>query len=91
MNAEIDATALARQVKVPTLVLHCRGDRVAPLEEGHLMAKLIPDADFVELPGNNHALLEGTPAFDQFFEAATAFLSAHHRPQNNTKERQGDH
>jgi class 3 adenylate cyclase/pimeloyl-ACP methyl ester carboxylesterase len=77
MNAEIDATDLARRVKVPTLVLHCQGDRVAPLEEGHLMARLIPGANFVELPGNNHAILEGTPAFDQFFEVATVFLSQH--------------
>jgi hypothetical protein len=48
MNAEIDATDLARRVKVPTLVLHCQGDRVAPLEEGHLMARLIPGANFVK-------------------------------------------
>src|SRR5207249_1671743 len=54
MNAEIDATDLAKRVSVPTLVLHCKGDRVAPLEEGHLIAKLIPGAHFVELPGNNH-------------------------------------
>jgi class 3 adenylate cyclase/pimeloyl-ACP methyl ester carboxylesterase len=81
MNAEIDATDLARRVTVPTLVLHCRGDRVAPLEEGRLMARLVPGAHFVELSGNNHAIIEGTPAFDQFFEEATAFLSQH-RPES---------
>jgi class 3 adenylate cyclase/pimeloyl-ACP methyl ester carboxylesterase len=75
MNAEIDVTALARQVTVPTLVLHCQGDRVAPLEEGRLMARLIPGAQFIELPGNNHVILEGTPAFDQFFEAMGFFLA----------------
>jgi pimeloyl-ACP methyl ester carboxylesterase len=79
MNADIDATALARQVRVPTLVFHCKGDRVAPLEEGHFMAKQIPDANFVELPGNDHVLLEGTPAFDQFLEGAIAFLDRHDR------------
>lgn len=79
MNAVVDATELAKQVQVPTLVLHCQGERVSPLEEGRRIAKFIPDASFVELPGNNHVLLEGTPAFDQFFEEVTAFLSKHNR------------
>jgi pimeloyl-ACP methyl ester carboxylesterase len=75
MNSEVDATELARKVDAPTLVLHCVGDRVAPIEEGRLMARLIPGAMFVELPGSNHVLIEGTPAFDQFFDAAAAFLA----------------
>jgi class 3 adenylate cyclase/pimeloyl-ACP methyl ester carboxylesterase len=79
MNAQVEATDMAKRVSVPTLVLHCTGDRVAPLEEGRQMAKFIPDASFVELPGNNHALLAGTPAFDQFFEEVTAFLAKHNR------------
>jgi pimeloyl-ACP methyl ester carboxylesterase len=62
---------------VPTLVFHCVGDRVAPIEEGRLMAKIIPGATFVELPGSNHVLIEGTPAFDQFFAEAAAFLAKH--------------
>jgi class 3 adenylate cyclase/pimeloyl-ACP methyl ester carboxylesterase len=77
MNAQLETTELAKRVRVPTLVLHCKGDRVAPLEEGRVMARLIPGASFIELPGNNHALLAGTPAFDQFFEGATNFLTTH--------------
>jgi pimeloyl-ACP methyl ester carboxylesterase len=79
MNAKIDDSDIARKVRVPTLVLHCRGERVVPLEEGRYMAKLIPDADFVELPGSNHLLLAGTPEFDQFFEETLAFLARHNR------------
>jgi hypothetical protein len=41
----------------PSVVLHCRGDRVARLEEVRYMARLIPGASFIELPGNHHALL----------------------------------
>jgi hypothetical protein len=54
-------------------------DEEGVLEEGRLMAKLIPRASFIELPGNNHALLAlaGTPAFDQFLEEATTFVAAH--------------
>jgi class 3 adenylate cyclase/pimeloyl-ACP methyl ester carboxylesterase len=79
MNAHVDVTELAKQVRVPTLVLHCTGERVSPLDEGRRIARFIPDASFIELPGNNHVLLAGTPAFDQFFDEATAFLSRHNR------------
>ena len=41
------------------------------------MAQTIPGARFVELPGNSHALVAGTPAFDRFVEEATAFIAAH--------------
>ena len=79
MNAKIEWAELAKKVTVPTLVIHCEGDRVSPLEEGRLMAKLIPGASFVELPGNNHLPLKGTAAFDQFLEETTSFLAAHNR------------
>lgn len=74
MNAHIDFVDLARQVKVPTLVMHSNGDQRSPLEEGRRMAALIPGARFVPLEGNNHALIEGTEAFDQFFEAFDDFV-----------------
>ena len=77
MNAEIDVSDLACEVRVPTLVLHCAGDRVSPLEEGRRIARLVPQARFVELPGNNHALLAGTPAFERFFEEIDPFLTEH--------------
>jgi pimeloyl-ACP methyl ester carboxylesterase len=79
MNSQVDVTDLAKTIAVPTLVLHCVGDRVAPIEEGRFMAKCIPDATFVELPGNNHLLLEGTPAFGGFLEECSSFLAAHNR------------
>lgn len=77
MTAQIEVTELAKQVRVPTLVLHTAGDRVSPLEEGRLMARLIPNAHFVELPGNNHILLDATPDFDRFIEETSAFLATH--------------
>ena len=74
MNTQLDVTELARKVRVPTLVLHCKGDRVAPLEEGRYMAQVIPGARFVELPGSNHVLLAETPAFEQFLEETINFI-----------------
>ena len=79
VNAQVEVTELAKQVRVPTLVLHCTGDRVAPLQEGRYIARLIQGASFIELPGNNHVLLAGTPAFDQFMEEATDFVAMHAR------------
>jgi class 3 adenylate cyclase/pimeloyl-ACP methyl ester carboxylesterase len=77
MNAVVEVSELARQVRVPTLVLHCRGDQMCPPAEGKRMAGLIPGARFVELEGANHVVIEGTPAFDQFFSDVRPFLSRH--------------
>jgi pimeloyl-ACP methyl ester carboxylesterase len=77
MNAEIDVSALAPRVEAPALVLHCRDDRMCPLKEGRRMAAALPNARFVELEGANHALIEGTPAFGQFFEEVGRFLAEH--------------
>ena len=77
MNAEVDVSALAAHVRAPTLVLHCRDDRMCPLKEGRRLAASMPNARFVELEGANHALLENTPAFEQFFAETEAFLKAH--------------
>ena len=77
MNSLIDNSDYARQVRVPTLVLHITGDNQVPVSEGRLTARLIPGAQFVELPGNNHVALEGYPCFDMFFEEVSAFLTEH--------------
>jgi class 3 adenylate cyclase len=42
-------------VRVPTLVLHRRGDLV-PIAHGRLLADRIPGARLVELPGSDHAI-----------------------------------
>ncbi len=77
MNATLDMTAVARQIRVPTLILHNRDDRMVPVAEGQLAARLIPGAQFVELPGANHVAIEGDPCFDRFFEEVRAFLAEH--------------
>lgn len=77
MNARVNFQAEAQQLDVPTLVLHIAGDRVAPIHEGRHMARMIPGARFVELPGNNHVAIQGEPAFDQFFDVALPFIREH--------------
>lgn len=75
--SQFDFIELASQLDLPVLVAHVRGDRRAPLEEGRLIARTIPGARFIELPGNNHVLTQGTPAFDLFFEHAIPFIQEH--------------
>lgn len=70
----VDVREAAPRVKCPTLILHARGDRRAPFEEGLLFAGLIPDARFVPLETDNHILLSQEPAFRQFFEELEAFV-----------------
>lgn len=77
MLSSFDFSEQAKTLKLPALVLHAHGDRRAPIEEGRLIARTIVGAEFVELPGNNHMLTEGTPDFDQFFEHAIPFIRTH--------------
>lgn len=74
----IDVQELATRVRVPTLVLHVRGDARVPFEEGRLLASLIPEAEFVGVDGRNHVLLPGDPAFDQVGDEIDRFLDAGH-------------
>lgn len=73
---DIDVLALLPQVRVPTLVLHCRNDGVVPLEQGRLIAASIPNARFVTLESDNHVLLAGEPAWPRFLAEIEAFLRA---------------
>jgi class 3 adenylate cyclase len=54
LSLQIDLTEVLGAIQAPTLVLHRTGDKFAPVEEGREMAKLIPGARFVELPGDDH-------------------------------------
>jgi pimeloyl-ACP methyl ester carboxylesterase/DNA-binding winged helix-turn-helix (wHTH) protein len=73
-STKIDATAYAPLVRAPTLVIHARGDRRVPLEEGRRLAGLIPDSRFVTFDGDNHILLEDEPGWPRFLDELDRFL-----------------
>jgi pimeloyl-ACP methyl ester carboxylesterase/DNA-binding CsgD family transcriptional regulator len=50
----LDVRPLLGRVRAPTLVLHRRGDRAAPLAGGRALADAIPSAEIVELEGRSH-------------------------------------
>jgi pimeloyl-ACP methyl ester carboxylesterase/DNA-binding CsgD family transcriptional regulator len=77
---DIDVMAMARQLRVPTLVVHGRQDARVPFDEGQRLAELIPSARFVALESRNHVLLEHEPAWSEFLEALRAFLSSVEEP-----------
>jgi DNA-binding winged helix-turn-helix (wHTH) protein/pimeloyl-ACP methyl ester carboxylesterase len=71
---EINIRDLLPQVTVPTIVFHSHGDRVAPPEEGRIVATEIPNARFVPLASGNHLLLADEPAWKVFREELASFL-----------------
>jgi pimeloyl-ACP methyl ester carboxylesterase len=73
---DFDVDDLLSHVRVPTLVLHSRGDSAQPFEEGRRLAAGIPGARFVALESRNHILQEGEPAWVRFFDEVGAFLQS---------------
>ena len=71
---DVDVTELAGRLRVPTLVLHARGDARVPFDQGCELAALIPGARFVPLRSDNHVLLAGEPAWADFIAELRAFL-----------------
>ena len=66
MNREIDVRHVLPAVRVPTLVIHGKDDRVVPLEAARWMTEQIPGARMVEVPGASHLHFgRGTEAVNQ--------------------------
>lgn len=78
MNTEIDVRHVLPAIHTPTLVLHRVGDTRVNVEGGRTIARGIPGARYVELPGNDHLLWAGD--VDAATDAIEEFLtgSLHH-------------
>jgi class 3 adenylate cyclase len=55
----IDVRHVAPTINVPTLILHAVEDRICHVENARFLARAIPGAKYVELPGGDHV-----PVFD---------------------------
>ena len=71
---DINVRPLLPKISVPTIVFHSDRDRVAPPEEGRIIAAEIPGAQFVPLPSANHILLSEEPAWKIFRQELSSFL-----------------
>ena len=76
MNSKIDVVTFAKEIRVPTLVLHCEGDQVNSIKNGRHISSVIPNAEFVTLSGSNHVLLEGTKSYNEVFSHVERFLDS---------------
>lgn len=54
LTYSLDVTDLLPRLRVPTLVIHRRGDKAIPFHHGRELASLIPNARFVPLEGSIH-------------------------------------
>jgi tetratricopeptide (TPR) repeat protein/tRNA A-37 threonylcarbamoyl transferase component Bud32 len=70
----LDVRELAPRLRIPTLVLHGRGDLRIPFEEGRLLASLIPGARLVPIESRNHLILESEPGWRHFLSEVRSFL-----------------
>ena len=72
MAFEIDVRHVVPTITTPTLVLHRVGDRICDVENGRWLARHLPNAKYVELPGENHlAFVDGDDILDEVREFLT--------------------
>ena len=77
VDSGIDVRELLREVRVPTLVVHCDRDQVVSPEQGQTLAAEIPHARYVSLPSTNHLLLAEEPAWKMLLQELGLFLRWH--------------
>jgi DNA-binding winged helix-turn-helix (wHTH) protein len=73
--ADVDVTDLLPQVRVPTLVLHCRDCRQMPFDQALSIAKSVPGARLVNIESPNLIPLPGEAAWPAFLQTIEAFLT----------------
>jgi pimeloyl-ACP methyl ester carboxylesterase/class 3 adenylate cyclase len=77
VTMEIDVREVLPAIRVPTLVIHRSGDRVIPVESGRYLAEHIPDAKYVEMPGDDHFPFVGD--IDAIVDEIEEFLTGSRR------------
>ncbi len=71
----MDVRNILTTVHVPTLVIHLTGDRACNVEEGRYLARKIPGAELVELPGIDHLFFVNHQLTDAILAELRKFLS----------------
>jgi class 3 adenylate cyclase len=85
LNALIDVSSILPTVRVPTLVLHRQGDVQVPVELGRELARLIPDAKFIQHPGADHGLAVGD--VEALLGDIEEFVTGHRDSSSDSLER----
>jgi class 3 adenylate cyclase/predicted alpha/beta hydrolase len=74
MNREINVISILPSIRVPTLVIHRRDDARIRSQAGRELAQMIPNARYLELPGNDH--VPWAPDQDHIVEEIRQFTGA---------------
>jgi pimeloyl-ACP methyl ester carboxylesterase/DNA-binding CsgD family transcriptional regulator len=69
-----DVREAARNIKCPVLILHPERDAVVPIDQGRLLASLIPYSRFVQIDTTNHMPLADEQAWRHIVDEIQAFL-----------------
>jgi class 3 adenylate cyclase len=77
MNGEIDARDILPTIHLPTLIMHRSGDVTCPVEAGRYLARNIPGAKYVELPGENHVPTFERDLLDRMVDETEEFLTGY--------------
>jgi DNA-binding NarL/FixJ family response regulator len=75
IDMNVDVRETARKLACPVLMIHPERDAVVPIEEGRLLAGLIPDCRFVQLDTDNHMPLADEPAWSHLVAEIRRFLA----------------
>lgn len=73
----IDVTRMLPEIQTPCLVLHNRGDRMQPLDQGRKLASGLPNASFIAYDSDNHLPLDTDPIWPKVKLDILDFLSQH--------------
>src|SRR5947208_9060911 len=79
MNSQIDISGILPTIRVPTLVIHRANDATINVEGGRFLAKHIPGARYIEVPGTDHIPFVGDSA-DEIADAIEEFLTGSRTP-----------
>jgi class 3 adenylate cyclase len=75
MATQIDISDILSSVRVPTLVIHAKGDTLVNVECGRFLARNIPGARLLELPGVDHLFFVHERIGDAVEEFLTGSIS----------------
>jgi class 3 adenylate cyclase len=75
MYTEIDARQILPSIRVRTLVMHRVGDRLVPVDAGRYLARNIPHAKYMELPGDSHMSIYEPEMVDRIVGEVEDFLT----------------
>jgi class 3 adenylate cyclase len=75
----LDVRAVLPAIRVPTLILHRRGDRLIDVGNARYLAAHVPGARYVELPGDDHIYFAGDAdaLLDEIEEFVTGSRGTH--------------